>query len=376
MRTDCITTKSSRNARSERDVDPQMLRGLEAKLRELFPGARIVKARPLADDNSQSATKAHGYGRPMRITIESCGQLHELVFHTLRADDFGHDRRADRLAGAMLSFDTFGRIPRHVKALDIGAIDRDGNLVSLAHSGEPYFITAWAPGHSYADDLHELAKRDSATALDLTRVDALADLLVEIHAAPGSHPEAYARAIRDLLGSGEGIFGLIDSYAVDTPGAPPSRLQRIEHACLDWRWRLKPRVDRLRRTHGDFHPFNILFDDAAAVTLLDASRGAEGDPADDVACLAINFLFFGLRAPHKQGFAQLWTRFWERYQAASSLEVLSAVAPFFAWRGLVLASPRWYPDVTVAQREAIFDFVERALAAERFEPAWGLELLR
>ena len=52
-----------------------------------------------------------------------------------------------------------------------------------------------------------------------------------------------------------------------------------------------------------------------------------------------------------------------------------AVAPFFAWRALVLASPIWYPHITPADRERILAFAERALAAERFDPAWGAEAM-
>ena len=73
----------------------------------------------------------------------------------------------------------------------------------------------------------------------------LATLLLDIHSAPGSHGGAYTRAIRDLLGHGEGIFGLVDSYA---PGPLTPRLRGIEEACLRWRWKLRERTERLRRT--------------------------------------------------------------------------------------------------------------------------------
>ena len=52
--------------------------------------------------------------------------------------------------------------------------------------------------------------------------------LVGLHRHRGGRPAQYRRACRDLLGSGEGIFGIRDAYADDTPGAPPARLDAIE----------------------------------------------------------------------------------------------------------------------------------------------------
>ena len=326
--------------------------GLRERLAALFPGAAVEKVVALADDEtSGEAMKALGYGRPLQIQLAG-GQ--RVVFHTARPDDFGHDRRADRVANLILAYDTFGKLPHHVAAIDVGVVRGDGALVPLGGTGEPYLITTWCEGALYADELRR-------GVFDPGRGEALARVLLDIHAQPGSHPGAYTRAIRDLLGHGEGIFGLVDSYEGDV-----SRLRAIEESCLAWRWRLRGQTQRLRRTHGDFHPFNIVFE-GDRVHLLDASRGSEGDPADDVACLAINYVFFRAREP--------WQRFWTVYLAGDDVDVLAGVAPFFAWRALVLASPKWYPHQTAAERDRILGFAERALAAERFDPAWGLEVM-
>ena len=52
------------------------------------------------------------------------------------------------------------------------------------------------------------------------------------------------------------------------------------------------------------------------------------------------------------------------------------VASFFAWRGLVVASPAWYPNVSDTVRERLLCFIERLLAGEAFDPARVDELLR
>lgn len=360
---------------------PRLPPGLAARLEALYPASQILDARALGADEHPDGESAKelGYGRPIQVRLRlASGGEQALVFHLAAANDFGHDRRSDRAQNMLLSYDTFGQIPGHVRAVDVGAIRDDGGLTSLTGTGEFYLLTEWVEGTLYADDLRRVGREGVARPLDAARARALASYLARLHQLPGSHAGAYTRAIRDLLGHGEGIFGLVDSYPPGTPGAEPAQLRRIEEGCLAWRWRLKDRASRLRRTHGDFHPFNIVFSGEATPVMLDTSRGSEGDPADDVACLAINYLFFALE--HRElfpgGLGALWGEFWGAYLAGAGDAVLDAVAPFFAWRALVIASPLWYPRLTEDDRRRIFRFVERVLDAPRFDPAWGPEALR
>lgn len=355
--------------------------GLSERLAALFPGAVITSAEPLKPDTGTGeAQKGLGYGRPLRIQLKMPdGGARSVVFHLEGADDHGHDRRADRAGNVLLAWDSFPSVPHHARALDVGAIAGDGRLLPLRDAGELYLITDWVDGEVYAEGLRRLAERGEADPLELARVDALADLLLEVHDAPGSHAGAYVRALRDLVGSGEGIAGIVDSYGAGAPAAPPARLNAIEEQCLRWRQRLKSRTHRLRRTHGDFHPFNLVFPRGGTrPTLLDTSRGSQGDPADDVTCLSINFLFFALEKPAswRRGLGLLWDRFWTRYAVGGDEELLEVTAPFFAWRALVLCNPRWYPRVREEDRDRLLRFTERVLAAPRFDPTWADAVLR
>ncbi len=351
--------------------------GLEALARALFPGAKLERVELLAPDVAGSGEeKALGYGKPLKVTIrEPGGRSRAFVFRTHAANEFGHDRRADRMEEALLAFDLFGSVPEHVRALDVGAIGDDGRLVSLRGTGEAYLVTDWAEGALYSEDLRRVARDGAATDLDLARADALAAYLVRLHAAKLSDPVAWRRAIRDLLGHGEGIFGMVDGYPSNTPGAPAARLRAMEERCLAWRWRLRDRAERLSPTHGDFHPFNIVFAphptaEPARFTLLDASRGGKGDPADDLTALSVNYVFFCAERPGSwpRGLGPLWHRFWSRYLAASGdREVLETAPPFLAWRALVVASPRFYPRLGAAARDLVLGLAERALDAGRLD---------
>jgi Phosphotransferase enzyme family len=355
--------------------------GLAERLRALYPDASVREARVLGVDEHPDGESAKelGYGRPIRVRLAMPDASERaVVFHTATPNDFGHDRRSDRAQGMLLAYDTFGAVPEHARALDVGAIARDGSLVPLAHTDEFYLLTEWADGTLYADDLRRVSLEGRVTERDLLRVDHLARYLADLHALPGTHPQAYTRAIRDTVGHGECIFGLIDSYDPSVPGAPPALLQSIEARCLQWRWKLKSRTERLRRTHGDFHPFNIVWTERDTLVALDASRGSEGDPADDVACIAINYLFFALehRDRFDAGLGLLWSRFWSQYLSLAGPSVLDAVALFFAWRALVIASPLWYPHLHERDRARIFSFVSQCLDNDRFDPAWGLQIMR
>jgi hypothetical protein len=339
-----------------------------------FPGGAIEEIRTLRDDAGDGAIggtrKGIGYGVPLKVTVrDATGDLHRLVFHTERPDEFGHDRRADRVQAVVLAYDTFGRIPGHVRALDAGVVSRDGAIVSIG-DGEPFLLTTWADGTIYAEDLRRVA-REGVGPRDLRRVDLLADHLAGLHRQEQA-PAIYARAVRDLLGAGEGIFGIVDGYPASTPAATASRLRGIEERCLSWRWRLRDRAGRLCRIHGDFHPFNILFDDGDHLATLDASRGCAGDPADDLTALSINYVFFALERPGawRDGLGALWHRFWKRYLAATGdREVLDVAAPWLAWRALVVACPRWYPDLAADARDRLLGWIERVLDAPRLDPS-------
>jgi hypothetical protein len=346
-----------------------MTTGLRTLVSERYPGCTIDEIRTLGvDETPTDATrKGAGYGVPIRIKLtDADGRPLTLVFHTARADDFGHDRRSDRAAEMLLAFDTFARIPQHVRAVDVGVIGLGGNLRSIADTGELYLLTEWVDGTLYADDLRRIAA-DGATPADVHRAEALADYLVMLHGVAGPSATTYTRAARDLLGSGEGIFGMVDGYPADVPGAPGTRLRAIEERCLAWRWRLRGREARVARTHGDFHPFNVLFREGSTIAVLDASRGCWGDPADDLTAMAINYVFFALDAPGawRRGLGSLWHAFWRRYLSiGGDRAVLDVAAPWLAWRALVLANPRWYPGLSRPGRDALLGWVERVLDAD------------
>lgn len=361
-------------------IDPELSRIVS----RAAPGARLLRAVALGGDDSlvarQATAKGAGYGIPIRLDVEQAGRRRSFVLHGTSENQFGHDRRADRAAELLLAADTYGSIPGHAPALDVGAFRSDGTSISLSDSGEFYLLTEYVPGHPYAQDLRRIAQARTVQPSDRERVRALVEYLVSLHTPQPSRAAAYARSLRDLLGGGEGIFGIVDAYPLGTDAALTRRLQGLETQCLAWRWRLRQLPARPARIHGDFHPFNVLFDDqGGSLRVLDTSRGSLGDAADDVSCMAVNFVFFALEDADawNSAFLPLWREFWHLYLTRSrDHELLSVVAPFLAWRLLVLACPVWYPNLSAPARDRLLQLAESALQADRFDPALAEEVFR
>jgi hypothetical protein len=319
---------------------------------------------PRSNLKSFMELKGFGYGRPYLIEYQIKNQKKSAVLETMRKDSFGHDYPSDRAQNLLLAHLSYNKFHKHVKSLDVGAFTREGLMKSVGDYTEFFILLKKVEGREYYWDLEELASKGSLTATDRARCKALSNYLVDTHRKKWKDPRLYRRRIRELFGHGECIMGLVDNYPQKTSFVTPEELHNIEKKCLEWRWMLRDKEQRLCHVHGDFHPWNILFRKRNDFTVLDQSRGEWGEAADDVASMSINYLFYSLQTygELKDPFKELFYTFVNNYlEQTSDYDLLKVIQPFYAWRGLVLANPIWYPTLNLKVRRMILNFINNCL---------------
>jgi hypothetical protein len=339
----------------------------------------VLALRGLGSGREADDPKAFGYGVPYQIDCLVGGERRSyVVARTRPARGYGHDYPADRAWQALYGHAAYNGFPRHVRSVDVGFARASGELVSAADAVEFFQLVEKADGELYWLDLDRLRQPGAqATPLDVARAEALARFLADAHAVKRDEPALYERRIRELVGHGECVMGILDTYPHPYPLLPPEACEALEHDLVGWRWHLRGRTHRLSRVHGDFHPWNLLFRHGCDFSVLDRSRGEWGEPADDVAALAVNYLFFGIRREAELGdrgvaapFRHLFDQFLKTYLAASGdYEILETLPPFFAFRALVLAHPAWYPALPDAVRAELLRFARCVAVSRRFDPA-------
>ncbi len=346
---------------------------LDEYFRSLYKSTvKVTNCQPLrVGSEPENELKGFGYGVPYLITLSSQGNISKVVLQTMNPEGFGHEHFSDRAKILLWQHSVFSKLPRHVSSVDVGAFRKDGHgLESLGNCGEFFIVTEFAEGHLYHVDLDRIKTEGNLNALDERRCLALSDYLAKIHSVKHRSSSLYTRKIRELVGHDECIMGLLDSYPQKSAFLKESQLIDIELSCVSWRWQLKRLIHRLSQVHGDFHPWNILFQNDVEFRILDRSRGEWGEPADDVASMSINFIFYSLR---KNGqltgaFERLFNVFWENYLTKTGDdEILEVIQPFYAWRALVLASPIWYPKLSMRIRTKLLNFALNVLQVKTLD---------
>src|SRR3569623_447056 len=142
----------------------------------------VVKLTVLGKHSSPGDARDCGYGIPLKVDVLGGGRdCRTFVLHTMSPGPFGHEHMADRAKQLIWEHQAFDRLPKHVHSLDVGGFQTGGR-----------------------------ARGERA------RADTLCDYLVEIHKSPGNDPGLYVRRIRELIGDGECIMGIADSYPANS----------------------------------------------------------------------------------------------------------------------------------------------------------------
>jgi len=330
-------------------------------LKERFgPGAKLTGM-------ERRGKGTHGTGYLLTFTLP--GEEQQVIMKSLSPSGFGHDHYSDRAQVLLLALSNYNEMEKHVKALDVVGDSQD-RFISLRKAREFYIFMERAAGTDYFEDLDAVLEQGRLYRRDRERAQSLARFVAGVHQKKYAGQEAkalYRRRIRDLIGHGECIMGIIDAYN-GADFTSDQELVGYAEKSLSWWGKIRNQAERLCEVHGDYHPGNIWFQGDDFI-LLDRARGTWGEPADDVSCLGANYIYYAIkdRDTFNGPFAELFHIFTETYvEETRDYRFFDVAPPFFAFRVLVIAHPKFYPHDGLEIKRRLLDFGLSVLEDDKF----------
>lgn len=314
-----------------------------------------------------------------RVDFRIKKEIKKIVIRVLNPVDFSNDYPPDRMASFWIQHHSAKSLPHHIKSLGIIGIEKNSSAVSVDHFHEFLQVLEWAEGEEYSVDLERILKENHATKQDLKRVIMLSNYLARVHQKKYKGPQdqalsLYKRHTRDYIGS-RFVLDVLDTYPLEISFTTWNKLHQLVFEIFKYREKFKNNFQRLSKIHGDIHPGNIRFYTENKFTVLDASRAIWGEPADDVSCLGINYLWYALKqtGSFKGVFRELFDAFWNNYLEKTEDQEIARIMPLFiAIRGIVLKHPLYF-SVDDSIRRKLLAFSFKALKGQSLKEALNLK---
>jgi hypothetical protein len=321
----------------------------------------------------------HGTGYKVKFKVKNAKNMNasvkEVVLRTLMPENFSHDFLADRAKVFVTAHEMSKHIPNHINSYDVSGYSKHNELISIGDSVEFFQVVEVAYGDNYSSDFQRIKDSGIIEEADIEKAENLGEYLAKLHeqkfTGTGEGLRSLRRRIsRDALGHGEMMLGVIDSYPDKFTYATADTLTELICETVKFREKMKDAPVLPCRVHGDFHPGNIIFD-GQKFKLLDASRMVWGDPADDVAAMGINYIWFAVmqEGAFSGPFKNLFDAFWSSYMKNTSHKLVArTIGVHFAFRGVVVAHPFFYQAQTDDTRRKMIKVVRGVLKDGLFDP--------
>ncbi|MFZ2970418.1 MAG: hypothetical protein WA063_04685, partial [Minisyncoccia bacterium] len=273
------------------------------------------------------------------VKFEIGGKKYHKVLKSLYSEHMGSEYPADRAQSLLLAHHTYNKMNNHVKSLDVIGACENGSILPIGEAQEFFIIMDEARGKDFFGDIKRIAVKNEFSKIDERKVLVLAEFLAKIHNDKLKSETLYKRKIRDTIGSGVSIMGVLDMYPENLSWFKKEKQAALVGKAVEHWAKEKYLSHRLCKIHGDFHPGNIWFMDDLSFTLLDRSRGENGEAADDITAFLINFIFYSLvyQESFKGALSRLLYIFIDKYfELTRDEEMGKIIAPYWAFRTVVV----------------------------------------
>ncbi|MBD3253038.1 hypothetical protein GF386_04865 [Candidatus Pacearchaeota archaeon] len=280
------------------------------------------------------------------LEFEYFGKKQKYVLKSMFTENLGMDHFSDRAAILLLAHDSYNNMKNHVKSEDVISVDSRGELKSVGDSREYFILMKEAKGKPLFETFNKIREAGKLEKQDRDKIILLSNFLVDLHKQKKESISLYRRKIRDTIGSGASIMGVLDMYPEKEYNENREQWLEIIKISINY-WNLSKDLSyRNSEIHGDYHPGNLWFEEEK-LTILDRSRGKTGEPADDIASFLINpILYCLIKEDYFKGvFKEVFDIFWNNYfKKTKDREMRKIIAPYFAFRTAVVCNPLFYND--------------------------------
>jgi len=300
-----------------------------------------------------------------------------LILKSLFTQNLGMDYYSDRAASLIDAHANYNSMEHHVKSEDVIAYNEDTSLTSIGKAREFYLVMEEAKGKSLFSDFDEIKKTNQLSEQTKNKIKIISDFLVKLHANKHTSTPLYRRKMRDTIGSGGSLMGLLDMHPEQAFSQFKKEWLEIVMRSINF-WGLSRNLSkRLCETHADYHPGNLWFDNEK-FTILDRARGRYGEPADDITAFIVNPILYAVITSKKftGPFKEIFDIFWNNYfRQTKDREMRKVIAPYLAFRVAVVTNPLFYNDESLGGKESANDVRKQlitlalnALKDKEFDP--------
>lgn len=308
-----------------------------------------------------------------KVSLTINNKTAEFVVRRLLGKGMSRDYISDQVENFLLQHNIANSLPHTVKSRDVFIV-RNKVELSISDPSYVYQVMDFAKGIEYTEYFSLLNEQQFLNESHKQIIKSITDVLTEIHSIKPdafSHEDKkslYFRHSQDFIGS-QVFMDVIDCFP-DFDFFNKEKKSEMMKLLFCLREKNKHNFSRLSKIHADLHPGNLRISKRNKITLIDGARTLWGEPADDIASMAANYLkkHFESKSTNKSASMEALELFINSYiDQTKDTQVFSLWQMFLAVRLTILANPLFFKDIDISLSKNLIDIAFKILKASRVD---------